>query len=96
MPLTPSPSDGMRAYNKTSTDEGALRCALVAGDWYLYRAAHLLGVQVSTLQRWLDRHPEIEAERKAHARPRGRPPGKQRLGVAEHTAGGLGGRRGTR
>ena len=46
-----------------AAERECVRAALVARGWSLRGAARALGVQVSTLQRVLARHPEVEAER---------------------------------
>lgn len=38
--------------------------ALESGEWKLVPAAERLGMEVSSLQRVLGRHPDVEAERK--------------------------------
>lgn len=63
-----NPIDALRArYHAEERD--LVRAALKAEGWSLRGLATSWGVSVSTLQRVLDRHPEVAAER-ARARAR--------------------------
>jgi DNA-binding NtrC family response regulator len=54
-------------------EETLLRAALESVGWYEAPAARALGIARTAFQRRMDAHPILEAERRAHERPRGRP-----------------------
>jgi len=69
-----------------------LRAALEQSGWNLSRAAALLGVGLSSAQRALARHPELESIRERRGPGAGRPPARAQDGSARARAGGHRGR----
>lgn len=47
-----------------AAEGAALRSLLVANGWRLRETAHAMARQISTLQRLLERHPAVDAERR--------------------------------
>lgn len=59
-------------------EEGELaRASLAATGWRIKRAAAWLGIGSSTMQRILERHPVVEAERQSQMKARGGGGGSQ-------------------
>lgn len=50
-----------------------LRAALELCDWIMLRAAKVLGIEFSTLQRIVKRHPDVQKTLKRRGRGPGRP-----------------------
>ena len=57
-----------------ATEAAELRAAFVACEWVLSHTARRLGIRYSSLQRILDRHPELQEELGRLGRRQGRPP----------------------
>lgn len=71
---TITPYDQIQAGRRAAADRyevQALRLVLHQSEWSLAAAARALGCAVSTLARALERHPELEAERREKTPPPG-------------------------